>query len=195
MYYKIAEVRQAAQQFQTRQYVHKSADALVRESAEFSEGREYDIFLSHSFSDAELILGVKQIIEGQGRTVYVDWIEDKTLDRKNVTRATAEVLRRRMKSCKSLVYATSENSSESKWMPWELGYFDGFRPDKISILPLVETYDSEWKGQEYLGLYPVIEKLKLDQTATPFVIRDANRLQLLREFGNSSFTPYSITRG
>jgi hypothetical protein len=29
----------------------------------------------------------------------------------------------------------------------------------VWILPLVSTYDSEFKGQEYLGLYPALEKL------------------------------------
>ena len=43
-------------------------------------------------------------------------------------------------------------------MPWELGYFDGFKPRHVWILPLVAESDSEFKGQEYLGLYPPIEK-------------------------------------
>ena len=194
MYYNFSDVRQAGKQYQSRQYVYKSADALVQESAQFSEGRAYDIFLSHSFSDAEIILGIKYLIEEQGKTVYVDWIEDKGLDRRNVTAATAAILRHRMRSCRSFIYATSQNSSQSKWMPWELGYFDGFRPDNISILPIVETYDSEWKGQEYLGLYPVIEKLNLNQTSTPFIVHDWNKLQLLKEFGDSYYTTYSRSR-
>ncbi len=44
-------------------------------------------------------------------------------------------------------------------MPWELGYFDGFKPSYVWILPLVSAYDSEFNGQEYLGLYPPLEKL------------------------------------
>lgn len=44
-------------------------------------------------------------------------------------------------------------------MPWELDYFDGFRPNQVWILPLVAYYDSEFKEQEYLGLYPPVEKL------------------------------------
>jgi hypothetical protein len=63
----------------------------------------------------------------------------------------------------------------------------------FAILPIVETYDSEWKGQEYLGLYPVIEKLNLNQTLTPFVRRDSGKLQLLREFGDTYFTSYSMS--
>ena len=44
-------------------------------------------------------------------------------------------------------------------MPWELGYFDGFSPRKVWILPLVDSSDSEFVSQEYLGLYPAIEDL------------------------------------
>ena len=41
-------------------------------------------------------------------------------------------------------------------MPWELGYFDGFRPEKVSVLPLTFEENEEFKGQEYLELYPTI---------------------------------------
>ena len=44
-------------------------------------------------------------------------------------------------------------------MPWELGYFDGFKPHQVWILPLVSASDSEFEGQEYLGLYPTVDKI------------------------------------
>jgi hypothetical protein len=43
-------------------------------------------------------------------------------------------------------------------MPWELGYFDGFRPEKVSVIPLTFEENEEFKGQEYLELYPTITK-------------------------------------
>lgn len=121
-------------------------------------GDTYDIFLSHSFADADIVLGVKKLLQDQGFTVYVDWIDDPHLDRTNVTKATAEHVRNRMRSCRRLVYATSQNASNSKWMPWELGYFDGFKPDNVFILPLLEHEFSQFHGQEYLSLYPLLEK-------------------------------------
>ena len=102
---------------------------------------------------------MKKTIEAAGLTVYVDWIEDAKLDRSKVTVATAALLRERMRTCSSLVYAHSANSSHSVWMPWELGYFDGFKPEHVWILPLVANSDSEFRKQEYLGLYPSVEKL------------------------------------
>ena len=42
---------------------------------------------------------------------------------------------------------------------WDLGYFDGLKPRHVWIFPLVLECDAEFKGQEYLGLYPPVEKL------------------------------------
>jgi hypothetical protein len=157
-YLRIAEARTASQT--VRSYVSKSASQILTEdSRRFSSSDRYDIFLSHAYKDGEVILGVKSLIEAQGLTVYVDWIDDAGLDRGSVTRSTAKVLRERMRASSCLVYAHSANAGESSWMPWELGYFDGFKPAFVWILPLVSESDSEFVGQEYLGLYPPVEKL------------------------------------
>jgi hypothetical protein len=44
-------------------------------------------------------------------------------------------------------------------MPWELGYFDGLRGERIAVMPLVEAADESFRGQEYLGLYSLVESL------------------------------------
>ncbi|MDM1270953.1 toll/interleukin-1 receptor domain-containing protein [Acinetobacter indicus] len=118
----------------------------------------FDIFLSHSSKDQTLILGIKKFIEESGYSVYIDWVDDPQLDRANVNTKTADVLRTRMRQSKFLVYVDSNNATTSKWMPWELGYFDGFKPKKIGILPIKNKTEDTYIGQEYLGLYPVIEK-------------------------------------
>src|SRR5262249_10573120 len=134
-YLRISEARAAGRAAVPLQ---KSAGRILAEQARaFDAAAHYDIFLSHSFNDAEIVLGIKRVMEGLGLTVYVDWIEDADLGRSRVTVKTAAVLRERMKSCSSLVYAHSANSVTSVWMPWELGYFDGLREHQVWILPLV----------------------------------------------------------
>lgn len=71
------------------------------------------------------------------------------------------------------MYVSSKSSSTSRWMPWELGYFDGMRPGKVAILPIVEASDSEYTGLEFVGLYPTVERdtlgraqVRLSPTAT-----------------------------
>lgn len=132
---------------------------LKKEALKFSSEKTYDIFVSHSYSDANEILKLRLIIEEMGYEIYVDWIEDRELDRSSVSKETADLLRRRMKRCKSLFYVKSKSSRKSTWMPWELGYFDGLK-SKVAILPIVEKYliTDKYVGLEYLGLYPYISK-------------------------------------
>lgn len=152
----IDDIRQRAQRAQTVHNFSKSAATALNEAvAEQSTAKTYDIFLSHSFKDAELILGVKLKLEDHGYAVYIDWIEDPKLDRSKVTRDTAETIRDRMNCCKSLFYSTTPSSSDSKWMPWECGYMDGKR-SRSAILPLTHTGLNIYDGQEYLGVYPYV---------------------------------------
>lgn len=132
---------------------------LYRFRKSISSTDQFDVFLSHSYEDRNFIPALKEKIENEFRyKVYVDWMEDTQLDREKVSKATADILRKRMRQCQYLFFVTSKNSSDSKWMPWELGYFDGFRPGNASILPLLDNPNDSFYGQEYLGLYPVVEK-------------------------------------
>jgi hypothetical protein len=135
-----------------------ATEALNARTANVNSYDKFDIFLSHSFKDASLILGIANELESHGVTVYIDWIVDRQLDRSKVTASTASLLRKRMGQCGSLIYANSTATPSSKWMPWELGYFDGSKLGPISIMPIDEDEPGS-KGQEYLGLYPAIEKL------------------------------------
>lgn len=130
------------------------AESHITKSAAAPMTTTYDIFLSHAHEDAEVITGLKILIEREGLSVYVDWIEDPTADRSLITARTANMLRERMKHCKFLLFASSKASSTSKWMPWEIGYFDGLRSEHVGILPIVQTAGGGFSGQEYLGLYP-----------------------------------------
>jgi hypothetical protein len=126
-YLKLYEVRAAAQAYQARQPLRKSAEQILSDQVrDYTPARSYDVFLSHSREDAELILGVKAILEDNNLSVYVDWVDDPQLDRTNVTAETADVLRKRMRSCRQLVFATSQNSPKSAWMP-QRGYLSASR--------------------------------------------------------------------
>lgn len=148
---------------------------------------DFDIFMSHSYEDAEVIGGLKVLLEQAGFSVYVDWIQDAQLDRSTVTAATADMLRQRMKHCRHLLYATSKASANSKWMPWELGYFDGLRSGHVGILPIVETATDPFNGLEYLALYPAYELLDFSQYGKQFGRRvGLNEGELLRTDGKHS---------
>jgi hypothetical protein len=98
---------------------------------------------------------IKKDIEGRGFSSYLDMVEDAKLRESGISKNT-KTLRVRMRQCASLVFVISKGSSSSKWMPWELGYYDG-HSGKTAILPIGDDPRLVWhKGQEYLDLYPFV---------------------------------------
>lgn len=151
----LEEVRAAAREQQASS--GKTAADLLR-AARDTPRDSFDVFLSHSSMDRELILGAKALIERSGRTVYVDWIDDADMSRDAVDRDTAARLRHRMQQSDSLFYAHTPNASLSRWCPWELGYFDALRrpEERVFVLPILQR-GVAYEGQEYLSLYETVD--------------------------------------
>lgn len=121
---------------------------------------KFDIFLSHSYLDREEVYGLYRELTEMGYKVYVDWVVDSHLDRKNVTKETAELIRERMKSSSTLLLAISTNAEMSKWMPWELGFVDG-NTGRCAIVAVSKdnlTLNT-FNRVEYLKLYPYIDRV------------------------------------
>jgi len=125
------------------------------ESRKAVSTKTFEIFLSHSSLDAPLVLALYTILATRGYKVYLDQIHDPYLNRQNVTRKTAEIIRKRMTQCDSLFVATTGNTTKSQWVPWELGFTDGLT-GKSAILPIVDYSYSTFSGLSYFGLYPTI---------------------------------------
>jgi len=179
-----SEVRgRAKKEMQRAQNFYKTQSRVLRESASaFNKYKKYDIFLSHSSKDAEIILGVKGVLEDLGYTVYVDWVDDPQLDRSSVNKGTASALRERMKCCNSLFFVTTGNSGSSKWMPWECGYFDGMK-EKVAIVPVKAiSFSDEYNGQEYLGLYPYCLKANTGHNVPKLWVHKDKRYYALYDY-------------
>jgi hypothetical protein len=151
-----SNLRGLAQSRTTRAYDSMSG-ALDKSLKNAAESSSFDIFLSHSYLDKELIIGALTYLEKMGYSVYVDWKQDSQLKREDITKRTARILRRRISQSKALFFVTTANAPESKWMPWELGYMDG-KSGKCAILPISEHYTASdsYFGQEYLEVYPYV---------------------------------------
>ncbi len=186
-YYTKVEARSFAATKIQKSFTQDSRRILREEVRAATNQDKFDIFLSHASKDGDLILGVKSLLESFGFKVYVDWVDDPQLDRSKVNNETADMLRRRMRQSRSLVWAATEAASDSKWMPWELGYFDGFRPDQVAIFPLVDHASETFKGQEYIGLYPVIRKdVYSDGDPDVFVEAPGTKWTTIKAFGSGS---------
>lgn len=135
---------------------YKTAGQILREDAA-PKSATFDVFLSHSSAEPEeILLGIKAFLEDAGLTVYVDRYSDPQLKPDDVTSATAEILRHRMRNSGALLYVYSRFSKKSRWMPWELGFFDGLK-GRVGIVPVTQNQEEAFKGEEYLNLYPHVD--------------------------------------
>tara|TARA_B100000446_G_C10414281_1_gene292178 strand:- start:236 stop:589 length:354 start_codon:yes stop_codon:yes gene_type:complete len=103
-YFTKDEARQAARAAVNKSFKANARAILESDSRSFESFESFDVFLSHSSRDAELVLGVKALLERHGLKVYVDWHDDPQASRDSVTAETAELLRARMKQSKSLIF-------------------------------------------------------------------------------------------
>lgn len=129
----------------------------------------HDVFLSHRFADRDAVQALHDHIEQDlGYSVYVDWIEHPDLDRAAVSRETAEHFRRVMRASGCLLFYSGPNAPESKWMPWELGFFDGRQGGRRIAVFADDLATYQAAQQEYLNLYTVV-----DRNALPGFLEEA----------------------
>lgn len=136
--------------------LNKKPEDIVRE---FNENtiqlhKHYDVFLCHSSKDHNEVLGIVEKLNKKGFVAFVDWVSDREdLKRENSNKHTAEVIKQRLKQSKCLMYVHSKNGEASRWVPWEIGYFDALK-GKVCVLSLPDV-DPEEKA-EYIEGYPVV---------------------------------------
>ena len=175
-----AQARAAAQKAATLS--KKASTREMRERADSAGARSFDVFLSHATLDADIVRGVGQILEDHGFSVYIDWMVDPLVDRTRVTRKNAALLRNRMNQCSSLLYAQSINAANSKWMPWEVGYFDGLK-HRVAILPISKVDNQrEFEGVEFMGLYPWVEITKATSGGTAAFVNGPTRYVTMKNW-------------
>ena len=131
----------------------------------FSTKNAYDskttIFLSHKHSDIEELeeaTGVIETLEDLGAKVYIDSMDNKMPDQ--TSGETAQRIKEVIKYCDRFILLATAKAIESYWCNWELGIGDVHKYSrKIAILPVKEKgqYDSQYKGNEYLQIYPSID--------------------------------------
>lgn len=172
-----------------------SANKTINEKTRlFSDARrntsKFDIFLSHSFLDKDEVEGIYIELTNKGYSVYVDWIIDPDLNRNNVTKESAELIRKRMRSSESLLLALSENADLSKWIPWELGFLDG-QHTQCSLFPVSksEIEKTKFERKEYLLLYPYIKLAELEYRKEIILTESSNVYTTLNDWVRNKVQP------
>ena len=130
--------------------------------------RKTTVFISHKHDDLQDLKGVLGFLQQTYEVkVYID-SQDPTMPK--VTSAyTAINIKNRIKQCDKFILLATNGAIESKWCNWELGYGDAQKFKKhIALFPMKPegAYDSEYKGSEYMEIYPYISYFDGTETYT-----------------------------
>lgn len=127
-------------------------------AATYPSQAEFTLFLSHSRKDNNLLTSAAQFLRSHGIKVYVDWLDEGMPD--TVSGDTAKKLKERIAQQRKFVVLVTENSKDSRWVPWELGYADSKKGmEHVAAFPVRES-DRTFTHNEYLQIYPRIEYYK-----------------------------------
>jgi hypothetical protein len=135
--------------------------------------RYVDVFISHKKEDLDRARALKRLIKDWKFSCYIDG-DDTELHADNTgpheaprPKALADRIRENLRTCRCLIFAYSARSKRSRWMPWELGFFDGrWGHKQIGLFSLDQIASDQEDGampdecadmtlslQEYLDLY------------------------------------------
>lgn len=147
-----------------KSYINESLGRTKTFSARSAYDSKTTVFLSHKHDDIEELeeaTGVIEMLEDLGAKVYIDSMDNKMPDQ--TSGETATRIKEMIKYCDRFVLLATAKAIESYWCNWELGIGDVHKySSKIAILPIKEKgqSDYQYKGNEYLQIYPRIDYYK-----------------------------------
>lgn len=138
-------------------FIIKSLSDVRNFSARSEFTSKPTVFLSHKHDDLKDLRGVMGTLEKLGAKIYIDSMDNKMPE--ETSGETALRIKAVIKFCKKFILLATDKAIESYWCNWELGIGDIDKYiDHIAILPMKEkgSYDHNYKGNEYLQIYPSI---------------------------------------
>lgn len=140
-----------------KQQLNEARGEIVRPDPYWGRA-QISVFISHRHDDLEDLRGIIGFLESQYNVkCYID-SRDPSLP-KTTSGETAQRIKGRIDGCKKFILMATEGAIDSKWCNWELGYGDAKKyKDHIAIFPLKkkDSYESSYKGNEYMQIYPSI---------------------------------------
>ncbi|MFC3677764.1 toll/interleukin-1 receptor domain-containing protein [Ferrovibrio xuzhouensis] len=129
-------------------------------------------FLSHSHLDQELVKGLVAKLQESGWLIYVDWADHTMPNRPN--RETAKKIKDKILETTYFLFLATQNSMNSRWCPWEIGYADGTKSiENIFVIPTADD-NGITHGNEYLDLYRRIDLTNVNNRLGAFNPTEVN---------------------
>lgn len=150
--------------FEESYFKHYSVGSLTNARGQIKEYSIYGervvtVFISHKHDDLESLKGFIGFLEKEYHVkAYID-SRDSGMP-KVTSGITAKNIKDRITKCRKFILLATNGAIESKWCNWELGFGDAKKNEyhNLAILPLKHAgkSDSEYKGFEYMSIYPSI---------------------------------------
>ena len=138
--------------------INESLKEVRTFSAQYASTVIPTVFLSHKHDDLNDLQGFMGKLKQLGAKVYIDSMDNKMPGQ--TSGETAKRIKEVIKFCNKFILLATEKAIESYWCNWELGIGDTFKYMKhIAILPIKDKgeIDYQYKGNEYLQIYPRID--------------------------------------
>jgi len=158
-------------------FINESLKETRTFSAKYAYNTKTTVFLSHKHEDLEEIkeaAGVIEFLEEKGVKVYIDSMDNKMPDQ--TSGETAARIKEVIEYCDKFILLATAKAIESFWCNWELGIGDVHKfKNHIAILPVKEKgeNDFQYKGNEYLQIYPHIDY----RDGTTYYRNSSNRIE------------------
>ena len=157
-------------------YTQKSVILNKARSFSNKSSAKTSIFLSHSHHDSSYVENIVVLLSKIGVDVYVDWMDDNMP--KETSGKTAALLKQKIKENDKFIFLATNNSIDSKWCNWEIGFGDAYKYiNKIALFPLKDDY-TDWKGNEYLQIYPYIMESDYTTDSYKVVFPDGKEMSI-----------------
>ena len=133
------------------------------------------VFISHKHSDLKDLEGLIEFLRKHYHAIpYLDCLDDEMP--LETCAATADRIKQVIEFCPKFILFATEDALSSRWCNWEVGIADKWKLPTcdMAIFPLLDrgVKQKDYKGNEYLQLYPFIDLVKSDNgKARYFIVR------------------------
>jgi len=100
--------------------------------------KKYDFFISHSYLDYDLVIGIMKKLNKLGYLVYCDWSSDNDFLKRNLANEYKDfvlyVLQKRIEQSKKVLFILTEHSkNQSSWIKQELNHAKKFGKEILCL--------------------------------------------------------------
>jgi hypothetical protein len=117
------------------------------------------VFISHKHSDLDDLKGLLNFLKRNYNVIpYIDSMDKRMPE--ETCGDTAVRIKQVISTCNRFLLLATNKALASMWCNWEVGIADKLKlpANNMAILPMVDSINSLYDGNEYLEIYPYVDE-------------------------------------